>query len=140
MKTRLISLLLGASCALYAGAEVKVDTAMPGGCLAKAEIDGDKVHLTRDYRDTEGVQQSGYGYRAADDLPFGKFWNKGRNYTQGKTLNLWAQQDLGTCRFVTSIEVPFANQHEKTLYPKDWNGFGRDVLLAYREYLQMRQR
>ena len=84
----------------------------------------------------ERVQQSGYGYRAADDLPFGKFWNKGRNYTQGKTLNIWAQQDLGTCRFVTSIEVPFANQHEKTLYPKDWNGFGRDVLLAYREYLR----
>ena len=83
----------------------------------------------------ERVQQSGYGYRAADDLPFGKFWNKGRNYTQGKTLNLWAQQDLGTCRFVTTFEVPFANQHEKTLYPKDWNGFGRDILLAYRDYL-----
>ena len=98
MKTRLISLLLGASCALCAGAEVKIDAAMPGGCLAKVEIDGDNVHLTRDYRDTEGVQQSGYGYRAADDLLF-------------------------------------ANQHEKTLYPKDWNGFGRDILLAYREYL-----
>lgn len=82
------------------------------------------------------VQESGFGYRAADDVPFGKCWNAGANYKQGQTLNIWAQFDLKTCRYVTSFEIPFANQHEKTIYPSDQRGFGRDIMLAYREYLQ----
>lgn len=82
------------------------------------------------------VQKSGFGYRAADDVPFGRCWNAGANYRQGQTLNIWAQFDLKTCRYVTTFEIPFANQHEKTIYPSDQRGFGRDLMLAYREYLQ----
>lgn len=84
----------------------------------------------------ERVQMSGFGYRAADDVPYGKFWNKGANYGQGQTLNAWAQQDLGTCQFVTTFEVPFADQHDKTLYPDDFRGFGHDIMLAYREFIK----
>ena len=86
------------------------------------------------------VQKSGFGYRAADDVPFGRCWNAGANYKQGQTLNIWAQFDLKTCRYVTTFEIPFANQHEKTIYPSDQRGFGRDLMLAYREYLQQESR
>ena len=56
-----------------------------------------------------------------------------RNFIKGTMLS----GVLAACPAMARAadDLPFANQHEKTLYPKDWNGFGRDVLLAYREYL-----
>ena len=80
----------------------------------------------------ERVQVSGFGYRAADDVPYGKWWNTGSNFTQGKTLNDWAQTDLRCCDFVTTFEIPFADQHGKTLQPNDFRGFGHDLMLAWR--------
>jgi len=79
----------------------------------------------------ERVQASGFGYRAADDVPYGKYWNTGTNFTLGKTLNAWAQTDLKTCDFVTTFEIPFADQHGKTLHAVDFRGFGYDLMLAW---------
>ena len=84
----------------------------------------------------ERVQKAGLGYRAADNVPFGVGWNSGKNYTQGKTLNAWAQTDLRTASFVTTFEIPFSNQREVTLGSANLKAFGRDILTAWREYAE----
>ena len=78
---------------------------------------------------------SGIGYRASDNLPFGVAWNKPSNYKEGRSFARWAKDDLDGCRFALTFEIPFANAREKTLYPKDFKAFGRDIAAAWREYL-----
>ena len=83
----------------------------------------------------ERVQRAGLGYRASDDFWFGRGWNSGANYTQGKTMVQWSAGALHDLKLTTSWEIPFANARFKTLYPADFRAFGRDLAQAYRDYL-----
>lgn len=86
-------------------------------------------------RDVERLGTSRLGYRPADNVPYGTAWNTGANFKQGLTLNAWAQANVPSARFVTSWEIPFANARKKTLYPKEFRAFGRDLMAAWRSYL-----
>ena len=83
----------------------------------------------------ERISASGFGYRESDNLPFGKSWNKPSNYKQGHSLGGWVQGELKCGAKTVTFEIPFANQREKTLYPKDFKEFGREIAAAWREYL-----
>ena len=84
----------------------------------------------------ERMQTSGVGYRQTDDFASGRGWNKTTNYSQGKTLAQWAMGVFTNAALVSCWEIPFANSRYRTLYPKDWRAFGRDVAAGYREYLE----
>lgn len=47
-----------------------------------------------------------------------------------------AQTDLRTASFVTTFEIPFANQREITLGAANLKAFGRDILAGWREYAE----
>ena len=84
----------------------------------------------------ERVQTSGMGYRQSDDFAPGQGWNKTTNYSQGKTLTQWAMSVFTNAALISSWEIPFANSRYRTLYPKDWRAFGRDIAAGYREHLE----
>ena len=87
-------------------------------------------------RAVERLQTSGMGYRQADDFAPGQGWNTTANYSQGRTLTQWAMGVFTNAALVSSWEIPFANSRYRTLYPKDWRAFGRDVAAGYREHLE----
>lgn len=73
-------------------------------------------------------------YKAANDLPFGKEWNTGRNYAQGESCASWASKLPGV-RLATTIELPYANAGGKEVNQKSARAFGRDLARAFRDYL-----
>jgi len=86
-------------------------------------------------RIVERVQESGIGYRQADDYRPGQGWNGTANFTKGMPLVHWASGVFTNAAVITTFEIPFANQRFRTLYPVDFRGFGRDIALAYRACL-----
>jgi len=82
----------------------------------------------------EQVQTGPLVYRASDNLPFGKAWNTGTNYDQGKSSSRWAS-GLDGIRLVAPFEIPYANAGGKTVPPDSARAFGRSLARALRAYL-----
>jgi hypothetical protein len=74
-------------------------------------------------------------YAAADNLPFGKAWNTGGNYSTGCSFARWAQALPGT-RLAATIEFPYANVKDWTVEPEGVRAFGHDLSRALRRYFQ----
>lgn len=74
-------------------------------------------------------------YAAADNLPFGKAWNTGGNWTAGNNFARWSQALPGS-RLGGSIEFPYANVKDWTVAPDGVRAFGHDLARAIRRYLE----
>ncbi len=83
----------------------------------------------------EKVQSGALRYRAADDLPFGKAWNKNSNYTQGRTSLIWACTEVKGLQVARTFEVPFANANGAVVTPEACREFGRDIAKAMHSLL-----
>lgn len=83
----------------------------------------------------EDVQTGPLVYRASDNLPFGKSWNVGRNYTEGKSSSSWAA-GLKGIRLAASFEIPYANAGGQPVTPASARAFGRSLARAIRVYLE----
>jgi hypothetical protein len=83
----------------------------------------------------EKVQKGPLVYRKADNLPFGKEWNTGRNYQGKKSCSRWAGE-LEGIRFATTIETPYANVRKGEVTAESARAFGADVARAIRRYLE----
>ncbi|MBN1808629.1 MAG: peptidase M14 [Planctomycetes bacterium] len=82
----------------------------------------------------EEVQSGVLRYRAADNLPFGKAWNKGVNYALGKGCSTWASELPGVT-LAGGIEIPYAVASGAEVNADTARLFGRDLALAFRRYL-----
>ena len=72
-------------------------------------------------------------YAAADNLPFGKAWNTGGNYSAGRSFTAWVQTSLGI-RLGASLEFPYANVKDWTVTAAGARAFGHDLACAIRTY------
>ncbi len=73
-------------------------------------------------------------YAEADNLPFGKAWNTGGNYSAGRSFSAWVQT-LPNARLGASLEFPYANVKCWTVAPAGVRDFGRDLARAIRAYV-----
>ena len=83
----------------------------------------------------EQLQCGTMRYRAADDLPFGKEWNKGVNYAQGWSAVIWACHKVKGLKIARSYEVPFANANGAVVTPESCRDLGRDTAKVFKEML-----
>ena len=83
----------------------------------------------------EKLQCGSMRYRAADDLPFGKEWNKGVNYAQGWSAVIWACHKVKGMKIARSYEVPFANANGAVVTPEKCHDLGRDTAKVFRVIL-----
>ena len=87
----------------------------------------------------EKLQCGSMRYKAADDLPFGKAWNKGVNYAQGWSAVIWACKRVKGLRIARSYEVPFANANGAVVTPQSCRELGRDTAKVFRALLEDRR-
>ncbi len=73
-------------------------------------------------------------YRTADNLPFGKAWNKGMAAPNLKSFGLWAAE-LPGIEAAGTIEVAYANASGSEVNAESARAFGRDLARAIRAYL-----
>jgi len=78
-------------------------------------------------------------YRAEDNLPFGKAWNKGSNYSKGRSFSRWAG-GLPAVRLAASFEVPYANARGAEVNANSARAFGRDLARALGRYLALTEK
>ena len=83
----------------------------------------------------EKLQCGSMRYRAADDLQFGKEWNKGVNYEQGWSGVIWACHRVKGLKIARSYEVPFANANGAVVTPETCRDLGRDTAKVFRAML-----
>ena len=83
----------------------------------------------------EKLQCGSMRYRAADDLAFGRLWNTGGNYRQGRSAVIWACQEVNGLKIARSYEVPFANANGAVVTPDTCRELGRDTAKVWRELL-----
>jgi len=83
----------------------------------------------------EDVRQGPLPYRAADNLPFGTAWNKGTNYSKGKSCSRWAG-GLSTVKLATRFEIPYANARGAEVTANTARAFGKDLAHALARYLR----
>jgi len=83
----------------------------------------------------EKVQSGALRYKAANDLPFGKAWNKGVNFAQGWPSVVWACHNVKEPKVCRAMEFPFANANGAVVTPEKCRAFGRDIALALRALL-----
>ena len=86
----------------------------------------------------ENVQSGALRYKAANDLPFGKKWNKGVNFEQGWSSVIWACHNVKGQRVCRAMEFPFANSGGAVVTPEKCRTFGRDLALALRALIDGR--
>ena len=84
----------------------------------------------------EKLQSGEMRYRACDDLPFGKEWNKGVNYEQGWASTIWACHRVEGLKIARSFEIPFANANGAVVEPKKCRGLGGDIASVFRAFLE----
>ncbi len=87
----------------------------------------------------EAVRTGPLPYHARNNLPFGKSWNTGTNYKQGKGASRWAGE-LPGIRLATSIEIPYANASGVPVTATSARAFGRDLARAIRRFLEEEER
>ena len=90
---------------------------------------------TRFGRIVEDVQRGPLVYRTSDNLPFGKGWNTGRSYTQGKACSSWSA-GLEGVRLAATFEIPYANAGGQPVTAAGARAFGRSLARATRVYLE----
>ena len=83
----------------------------------------------------ESLQSGPLLYRAKDNLPFGKAWNTGKNYGQGRSFKRWAEEIPGIA-LSSTIEISYANANGTTVTAEGARRFGRDLARAVRRFLQ----
>ncbi len=83
----------------------------------------------------EKLQCGTMRYRAANDLPFGKEWNKGVNYAQGWSAVIWACNKVKGLKIARSYEVPFASANGAVVTPETCRELGRDTAKVFRAML-----
>jgi len=83
----------------------------------------------------EKLQCGSMRYRAADDLQFGKEWNKGVNYKEGWSGVIWACHKVKGLKIARSYEVPFANANGAVVTPEKCRDLGRDTAKVFRAML-----
>ena len=83
----------------------------------------------------EKLQCGSMRYRATDDLPFGKEWNKGVNYAQGWSAVIWACHKVKGLKIARTYEVPFANANGATVTPETCRDLGRDTAKVFKAML-----
>ncbi|UCD52261.1 MAG: hypothetical protein JSW27_06405 [Phycisphaerales bacterium] len=83
----------------------------------------------------EDVQRGPLVYRASDNLPFGKAWNTGQNYTAGMSFGRWAS-GIDGIRLAASFEIPYANAGGRPVTVEGARAFGRSLARATRQYLE----
>ena len=81
----------------------------------------------------EKLQCGSMRYKASDDLPFGKGWNKGANYAQGWSAVIWACNRVKGLRIARSLEVPFQNANGAVVTRETCRDLGRDIAKTLRE-------
>jgi hypothetical protein len=86
----------------------------------------------------EELQCGTMRYKAADDLPFGKAWNTGKNYSQGWSAVIWASKSVKGLKIARSYEVPFANANGAVVTPETCRDLGRDTAKVFRRLLEER--
>ena len=83
----------------------------------------------------ETLQCGTMRYRAADDLQFGKEWNKGVNYKEGWSGVIWACHKVKGLKIARSYEVPFANANGAVVTPEKCRELGHDTAKVFRAML-----
>jgi hypothetical protein len=83
----------------------------------------------------EKLQCGSMRYRAADDLPFGKQWNKDVNYERGWSAVIWASHKVKGLKIARTLEVPFANANGAVVTPETCRELGRDTAKVFRAML-----
>jgi hypothetical protein len=83
----------------------------------------------------EKAQTGPLGYRAADNLPFGKSWNTDANFKAGLSCARWAGTLPGV-KLAASFEIPYANANGNDVNAASARAFGRDLGKALRKYLE----
>ncbi|MFO7937060.1 MAG: M14 family zinc carboxypeptidase [Kiritimatiellia bacterium] len=83
----------------------------------------------------EKVQRGGMDYKVADDLPFGQSWNKGLNYSAGRSFKHWVLDSVPTNRISTTYEIPFATANSATVTRESCREFGEDTVVVFRQFL-----
>ena len=74
-------------------------------------------------------------FHARNNLPFGKSWNTGKNYAQGKSCSRWTAEQPGIW-LASSIEIPYANASGQPVTPASARALGRDLARALRLFLE----
>lgn len=87
----------------------------------------------------ESLQSGPLLYRAKDNLPFGKAWNTGKNYGQGRSFKRWAE-DLPGISLSSTIEISYANANGTTVTAEGARRFGRDLARAIRRFLEQEKK
>ena len=83
----------------------------------------------------ESIADRALPYTPANDLPFGKGWNKASNYKEGKSFFQWADE-LEGIRLSSAIEIPYAQAGKVTITPDTARAFGVNFVQAMRKYLE----
>ena len=86
----------------------------------------------------EEMQCGSMRYRAADDLPHGKEWNKGSSYKQGWSCVIWACRKVKGLKVARTYEVPFANANGAVVTPETCRDLGHDTVKVLRRLLEER--
>ena len=83
----------------------------------------------------EKLQCGSMRYKASDDLPFGRDWNTGGNYSQGLSSGIWFAREFKGLLLCRSLEVPFANANGAVVTPESCRDLGRDVAKVWKALL-----
>lgn len=81
------------------------------------------------------VQEGPIRFRAEDCLEFGKAWNTGGNYRQGRSVSRWAREAFPDAQLVASMEVAYAGAHGDEVNAASARALGRDLARAMLEFL-----
>ena len=83
----------------------------------------------------ESVTDKTLPYKSANDLPFGKNWNKADSYKEGKSFFQWADE-LEGIRLSSAFEIPYAQSGRTIAAPDTLRAFGANFVQAMRKYLE----
>ncbi len=84
----------------------------------------------------EQLQCGSLRYKASDDLPYGKAWNTGGNYSKGWSAINWAINTLPVLKLGQTFEMPFATANGAVVTPDKVRDFGRDLAKTLRAFLE----
>ncbi|MBI5395212.1 MAG: hypothetical protein HZA91_07960 [Verrucomicrobia bacterium] len=84
----------------------------------------------------ERVQRGPIRFRARDCLAFGTAWNTPANYKQGRSCTGWERETFPDARFVSTIEIAYADALGDEVNAGSARALGRDMARALAEFLE----
>jgi hypothetical protein len=84
----------------------------------------------------ERVREGSIRFRGKDCIPFGKGWNTGNNFKQGRSNSAWTRETFPNARIATTIEIAYADALGDEVNATSARAFGRDMARALAEYLK----